>query len=155
MHPELADAIQNSRRHEITALEREFDMRVEIIASTSLHRSEERVEWLEREPAEAASPSVPVVSAGDVAGTREAQTGGEPHTVVEKRRKRRRGGRRHKKNTPAQIADAESVPAPRQTSEGVEAAAQGTPPGGTGTRTKKRRRRKHRRSKPAPAQPGA
>ena len=45
LHPELADAFQNARRLEIADLEREFDLRVEVIASSSLHRSEEDVEW--------------------------------------------------------------------------------------------------------------
>jgi len=44
LHPELADALQNGRRQEIAALEREFDITIEINAMTSLHRSEERVE---------------------------------------------------------------------------------------------------------------
>ena len=52
LHPELADAVQNAHRQELADLEREFDIRVEIIAMTSLHRSEERVEWTDREPGE-------------------------------------------------------------------------------------------------------
>jgi len=48
LHPELADAFQNARRIEIADLEREFDLRVEVIASASLHRSEEEVEWQPR-----------------------------------------------------------------------------------------------------------
>lgn len=49
LHPELADAFQNGRRQEIAALEREFDIRVEVIASNRLHRPEQEVEWFARE----------------------------------------------------------------------------------------------------------
>lgn len=52
LHPELADAFQNTRRREIADLEREFDLRVEVIASNRLHRPEQEVEWFEREGAE-------------------------------------------------------------------------------------------------------
>ena len=45
LHPELADALQNGRRREIADLEREFPLRIEVIASSSLHRSEEQLEW--------------------------------------------------------------------------------------------------------------
>jgi ribonuclease E len=45
LHAELADALQNGRRTEIAELEKEFDLRVEVIASPSLHRSEEIIEW--------------------------------------------------------------------------------------------------------------
>ena len=41
-YPELADALQNERRQELAALEREFDLGIEVIAATGLHRSEER-----------------------------------------------------------------------------------------------------------------
>lgn len=47
LHPEYADALQNSRRREIAALEADLGLRIEIIASPSLHRAEEAVEWLE------------------------------------------------------------------------------------------------------------
>ena len=46
LHPEYADAIQNSRRREIAALEEELGLRVEVTASPSLHRAEHTIEWL-------------------------------------------------------------------------------------------------------------
>jgi ribonuclease E len=49
LHPELADAMQNSRRQELAELEREFDIRIEIIAAAGLHRPEEQIEWFKRE----------------------------------------------------------------------------------------------------------
>lgn len=48
LHPELADALQNQRRRQIAALEAEFDLRIEIIASNRLHRPEQVIEWNER-----------------------------------------------------------------------------------------------------------
>ncbi|MFH1129862.1 MAG: Rne/Rng family ribonuclease [Pseudomonadota bacterium] len=49
MHPELADAVQNRRRKELAALEQEFDIQIEIIAASHLHRSDEQIEWVNRE----------------------------------------------------------------------------------------------------------
>jgi ribonuclease E len=49
LHPELADAMQNSRRQELAELEREFDIRIEVIAAAGLHRPEEQIEWFKRE----------------------------------------------------------------------------------------------------------
>jgi ribonuclease E len=49
LHPELADALQNSRRKEMADLEDEFDIKIEVIAAPGLHRPEERVEWYKRE----------------------------------------------------------------------------------------------------------
>ena len=45
LHPELADAFQNSRRADLAALEEEFGIRVEVIASPKLHRSEQEIDW--------------------------------------------------------------------------------------------------------------
>lgn len=54
LHPELADAFQNGRRQEIAAIEREFDIHIEVIASNRLHRPEQEVEWFSREKEEKA-----------------------------------------------------------------------------------------------------
>jgi len=48
LHPELADAFQNVRRREIADLEREFDIKVEVIAAGHLHRPEQEVDWFSR-----------------------------------------------------------------------------------------------------------
>jgi ribonuclease E len=50
LHPELADSFQNARRRELAALESEFDIRIEIHAATHLRRSEQKIEWIDREP---------------------------------------------------------------------------------------------------------
>jgi ribonuclease E len=123
LHPELADALQNDRRQELAALEREFDIRVEVVAAGGLHRSEERVEWNERQEKdgdEAASGAA--VSAADLAesvgdkpadrpstrGQPPGQAANEGETPAEKRaapektktRRRRRGGRKRQKTAP-------------------------------------------------------
>jgi ribonuclease E len=56
LHPELADAMQNSRRQELAELEREFDLRIEVIAAAGLHRPEEQIEWFKREHPAARPP---------------------------------------------------------------------------------------------------
>jgi len=105
LHPELADAIQNERRHEIADLEREFDIRVDIIASSSLHRSEEHVEWQKRDPSKAESrkrreQDEPVLSLSDLGEEqRRERTPAEPeadHPSGEPKKRRRRGGRRRR-----------------------------------------------------------
>ncbi|MEE8278053.1 MAG: Rne/Rng family ribonuclease, partial [Thermoanaerobaculia bacterium] len=47
LHPEMADALQNTRRQEIARLEEEFDLRVEVIASNRLHRPDQEIEWFD------------------------------------------------------------------------------------------------------------
>jgi ribonuclease E len=59
LHPELADAFQNTRRREIAALEDEFGIDIEVIASSRLHRPEQTVEWIEREPSRDAEAHAP------------------------------------------------------------------------------------------------
>lgn len=114
LHPELADAVQNERRQELAALEREFDLRIEIIAATHLHRSQEEVEFL---PRSAQTPptreiALPAVSAADLAdgishttSARSSQKTDDDATDSdqgedsgkETKKRRRRGGRRRKK----------------------------------------------------------
>ena len=129
LHPELADFLQNDHRHQIADLEREFDIRIEIVAATALHRSQENIEWFEREhERETAAAGEPAVTVADLAagagdmtprrrgGEREpdeeeavdagaASPAGEP----EKPKRRRRGGRRHKK---AATGEAPAEPTP-------------------------------------------
>lgn len=126
LHPELADAFQNLHRQELAALEREFEIRIEVIASTSLHRSEEKVEWFKREW-EAAVAAAPV-RAGDVSEEPPAPS----------RRKRRSRGKAGKEAAPAEEPAAPELP------EAGPAAADEP-----GEKRKRRRRggRKHRKDK--------
>ena len=127
LHPELADAFQNLHRQEIAALEREFDIRVEVIASTALHRSDEKVEWFKSEGpiAVAAAP----VRAGDVADE-------EPPKPARRKRKPR-GKAAGEASAPVEVPPAAKAPAP------AVAAAE------PGEKRKRRRRggRKHRKDK--------
>ncbi len=98
LHPELADGIQNSRRQEIAALEREFDIHVEIIAATHLHRSEEVFEWKRRmlgkdEPEIAPRPVPAPLTASDVVSSDEADEA-KPGEGRKRKRRDRRGKRR-------------------------------------------------------------
>ncbi|HEX5758953.1 MAG TPA: Rne/Rng family ribonuclease, partial [Thermoanaerobaculia bacterium] len=114
LHPELADAFQNSRRREIAALEEEFGIRVEVIASPRLHRPQEEVEWLPRDgsapPPKPRAPR-PAVTAAELAEPEPAVPGpvraaapreddDEPEEDREKRARRRRGGRGRRKRGP-------------------------------------------------------
>ncbi len=114
LHPELADAFQNQRRQELASLEREFDLRIEIIAATSLHRSEEEVTWVERTVRDAPAPAVVAAVRVVDLTTSPARTPQEQGTEQEegeaafdeaetpaekKSRRRRRGGRRRRKTS--------------------------------------------------------
>jgi ribonuclease E len=110
LHPELADAFQNMRRAEISALEREFDLKVEVIASSRLHRPEQEIDWFERdkplaESGRAAVPEPPPRS-------EEKQAAGNGMSTDKKPRRRSRGRRRPKAK--AKATDPEG---PSQTTE--------------------------------------
>ena len=60
LHPELADSIQNHRRRELSSLEEEFDIHIDIIAATELHRSDENIQWIPRKPGQR-EPQRPVM----------------------------------------------------------------------------------------------
>jgi ribonuclease E len=119
LHPELADAMQNSRRRELASLEEEFEICIKIIAAPGLHRPEEQIEWVRREgpppkprPQKAQKGIPPTLHPWDLAlpepeedeeddeetGQPGAQAGPAGETAAEaRRRKRRRGGRKRKK----------------------------------------------------------
>jgi len=175
LHPELADALQNESRQELAALEREFDIEIEIIAASGLHRAEEHIDWRERSKGEE-RVSAPAVSAADLAEgvngkardrndkpqpdeskavAADAAPGDaeEPKASTTKKR-RRRGGRKHKK---AKAVDPASEPneavSPEEKPAEVESeAAPSADDDGEKPATKKRRRRPRRsRKKATPA----
>ncbi|MEM6454777.1 MAG: Rne/Rng family ribonuclease, partial [Acidobacteriota bacterium] len=79
LHPEVADAVQNNHRHDLSNLEAEFDLSVEVIAASNLHRTEERVEWKKRtKPRSAAAMAAAV-------------TGVTASAITDTGRRRRRG----------------------------------------------------------------
>jgi ribonuclease E len=176
LHPELADALQNERRQELAALEREFDIQVEIVAAGGLHRAEERVEWRQR-PKEEETVDAPAVSAADLG----EGLGQEKHRRAEpqppqatdnespieatekdggakdengaaqkaKPRRRRRGGRKRKK-TGATETNAEPSAAAPADDQAPEAATETAPENADDEAkpaAKKSRRRRPRRSR--------
>jgi ribonuclease E len=146
LHPELADSFQNSRRRELAALEQEFDLRVEIHATTHLRRSEQKIEWIDREagderprpvPPRAAVPAVASVTAlplpdlddedeeeeGSEAGAAEGAAG----EARRRARRRRRGGKRRRGGAAEAGATGEGQAAPRGGAQGGRAAAPAAP----------------------------
>ena len=83
LHPELADAMQNSRRQELAELEREFDIHIEVIAAAGLHRPEEQIEWFKRErpaaPPARPKPAVVALEPWDLALSADQETGLAAH----------------------------------------------------------------------------
>ena len=184
LHPELADALQNERRQELAALEREFDIQVEIVAAGGLHRAEERVEWRQR-PKEEETVDAPAVSAADLG----EGLGQEKHRRAEpqppqatdnespieatekdggakdengaaqkaKPRRRRRGGRKRKK-TGATDSTAEAPAAVPANDQAPEAAVETAPENSDDEAkpaAKKSRRRRPRRSRKKAPKPSA
>jgi ribonuclease E len=176
LHPELADALQNERRQELAALEREFDIEIEVIAAPGLHRAEEQIDWRERSKGEERVPT-PAVSAADLAeglrGGQKGRTETPPQPAAEAvivaakddteepaaspaKKRRRRGGRKHKKAKPADKAGEpdDSAPSEHNGSEAEPEAAAGADDTDAKPATKKRRRRP-RRSRKKTATPAA
>jgi len=172
LHPELADALQNDCRQELAALEREFDIQVQIVAAAGLHRAEERIEWRQRVKQEEKT-SAPAVSAADLAegvasqskkkAVRKPTTDkqvteqeGPLKTAAEsdkpKPRRRRRGGRRRKKtgttdNGP-DAPSSESDDGAGKQNDTESAAAGGDDSGGAPAKKSRRRRPRRSRKKP-------
>jgi ribonuclease E len=100
LHPELADTVQNERRRDLVKLEDKFDLRIEIIASTSLHRSEQELEWFRRaeikEDKRGGGPPVESPVSVELPDRRQSQPAEEvpspaPPAASKKGRRRRRG----------------------------------------------------------------
>ena len=101
LHPELADSVQNKRRHEIADLEEEFGCRVEIIASNRLHRSEQEIDWIDSPKVDAKRPKTPrsassakstSLSIEDAASPEDSSSGAKdsgPRKPTSRRRRRR------------------------------------------------------------------
>jgi len=174
LHPELADALQNDCRQELAALEREFDIQIQIVAAAGLHRAEERIEWQQRVKQEEKT-STAAVSAADLADgvgdqrkrkpAKESNDDGETDkregplkTAAEsdkpKPRRRRRGGRRRKKA--AATENGMDAVGTDQEDDGEHPdeseAAQPVENGDGGAPAKKSRRRRPRRSRKKAAQ---
>jgi ribonuclease E len=90
VHPEVAQAFREARRAELEALERELDLRVEVVAAGRLRPAEQEIDWVLRPGGRAA---VTVPSPADAADAAAPAAGRRP--AAKKGRVRRpRGGRR-------------------------------------------------------------
>jgi ribonuclease E len=159
LHPEIADAMQNGRRHEIAELEQKFDIKIEILATAGLHRPDEQIEWVKREtpaPArrqrEAAStpallePSAAARSAdaaGDAVPAGESESG-DSLGPGRRPRKRRRGGRKRRRGD---LEGSEAPARPRRPEEAAPAVAKQASPSPRRPAAETRRPRRRRRSR--------
>jgi ribonuclease E len=166
LHPEVANAFQNDRRSEIAALEQEFDLRVDVNASSRLHRSEKEVQWVERKTAakKAASPRRRVadrvrdlVAPKKEAAPKKAKAAKEPDKGADEKKTPSRTGRRRKrgrKSSKGKPADAQQTAAKTEQTEKKKPAAKPKPEDsakkeesreGKPSRSRSRRRRSPRR----------
>ena len=68
VHPEIGDALQNHYRARLAALEKEFDLRIEVVSATNFRRTEERIDYKQREGA-AAAKAEPALKSSDLAAS--------------------------------------------------------------------------------------
>jgi len=167
LHPELADAIQNDRRDELASLEREFDIKVHIIAATRLHRSDEHVEWVYHDESRDSQPkSVAAVSVADLAdgagsrskkkpkpeakpeSTTEAAPADQPKETGKPRRRRRGGRRRKKTSSPTDEKQETKTDAPPQEPQHKPVKEARSDDDAPAESKPKRRPRRRRRRKP-------
>ncbi len=130
LHPELADAFQNGRRQELAALEREYSLEIEIIASSSLHRPEEKIEWFDR-------------PGGAVVLPRRDEDGDAGYERIEEKP-------RDKRKEPAVLSRELAIPAPEKPARRERApqnasAPANTPAAASETREEANERRRKRR----------
>lgn len=100
LHPQLAEAVQNGRRQELAELEREYDMRVDLVASPRLNLREQEVEWEKRAEGDARpSTSAASHSASVKVGDLEEAIEDEEKEEKDEKRKRKGGGRSRKRGS--------------------------------------------------------
>jgi hypothetical protein len=166
LHPELADAFQNSRRSEIVALESEFDLNIEVIASNRLHRPDQEIEWVERSATDQKSGPPSRNSAAILASqiarpqtaTSASKKSGDQPKSQEQRESDSAGRPKPKRRRPRRRSSKSTAAAPQETPPSVShpIAAATSPPLGdaksgaplTPQTTPKKRFRRRRRRKP-------
>lgn len=136
LHPEITDALQNTYRHDIAALEDEFDLDVQIISAPSLHRTEERIEWGRAATSTETKPRPAALRASDLAAP-------EPPS---RQRKRPAAVQPPPPETDdEEEEDDEPLPAETVDETAEVTSANGAPHAGTGEGRKRRRRGGRRR----------
>ena len=146
LHPEIADAFQNGRRAQLAALENEFGIHIEIIASSSLHRPEQEIEWTERPRSAggattAAQPAASTPAPQSPAAQLETQSEGS-------RKKRRRRRKKHGSEGGETIETARVLPTvdePDEPEESEDEPVTATAGEEDAARPRRKRRRRRRR----------
>ena len=111
LHPDTAAEFHNSRRADLLALEREFDLRVEVVPTHHLHRPESELEWTEsQQAARAPRAASPLVDASQLTVADSARSGPQKRSRTSRSRRGSRGGRGRKPAEPATVPAAEAVP---------------------------------------------
>lgn len=143
LHPELADALQNTRRMELVSLEREFGIKIEVIASSALHRSQEEVEWIQKssegeDAASAKSREQPasIGSSPAAKSTDQGKTGSQ--------RPRRRSRRGKKAKSSKSESNGKPVDSTQSSKPDVESRQAGTDTSSSDKKTSSRKRRPRR-----------
>jgi ribonuclease E len=157
LHPELADAFQNDRRKELSDLEQEFDIKIEIIAAPGLHRPDEQIEWHKREkplPPPKPRPAAVTLQPWDLAlpGLDEEEDEEETPAAAPKaaRATRERGRDRKRKGRDRALPQEKSQESEQQEAPeapGMAAAATEETAGDAEARRRKRRRGGRKRKK--------
>ena len=80
LHPDIAQQLQNEMRREFAQLERDYGIRIEIVASREVTRGAEEIEWLSKSQAEELHPeraSAPAQDAASIVDVAEAYQASE------------------------------------------------------------------------------
>lgn len=150
LHPELADSIQNHRRQDLASLEEEFEIHIDIIAATGLHRSDEEIQWLGRQgrrepqrPHTAQAASVTELGSSQSPDTHDdaGEEGRQSKSAKRRARKRRSPRKRAAGKQGAQPGSGEPPKPPKAAEERGSA-----PTGKTGSEEQKPARKRRRRS---------
>ncbi len=146
LHPEIADALQNGHRRELTAIENDYGVELQIVSAPGLARTEERVEWVEREPG--SEPVMPrenvVVRASDLTRA-EAEEKAEAKEKAQAKALPVKQGKRKA----SEAVQVENRPAPRTTATPKTPPPPPPPPPPQGRRRGRNGRRRRRAAPPA------
>ena len=113
--PEIADALQNTHRARLAGLERELELQIEVISATNFRRTEERIDYQQREKA-VVPKAEPALTSSDLASTDPSrlQTPQETEAAEKETEKRPRKRRRRRKSAAKPTPEADT----KKTAEG-------------------------------------
>ena len=126
VHPEIADALQNTHRARLVELEQELELQIEVISAANFNRTEERIDYQQREKAVVPKAKAALTSsdlaANDGSLELDAQTTEE--SAEKEKTKRPRKRRRRRKSTAKPAQDTETQTTTEATSPPPEPQAQ-------------------------------